>query len=112
MKKETIKYFEVNDPRFARFYLIVVITGKTPVFLDFHLQALAQAVKLYIKDTNDFLNKLCSLPKLLDNIILCMVDVVGLYPNIPHKEGLSALRKQLDNRVEWKNISQVIHFMI
>ena len=29
-----------------------------------------------------------------------MVDVVDLYPNIPHKEGLSALRKRLDNRME------------
>ena len=54
-------------------------------FLDFHLQSLAQVVKLYIKDTDDFLNKLGSLPKLPDNIILCMVDVVGLYPNIPHE---------------------------
>ena len=61
---------------------------------------MAQAVKLYIKDTNDFLNKLRSLPKLPDNIILCTVDVVGLYPNIPHEEGLSALRKRLDNRME------------
>ena len=69
-------------------------------FLDFHLQPLAQVVKSYIKDTNDFLNKLRSLPKLPDNIILCTVDVVGLYPNIPHEEGLSALRKQLDNRME------------
>ena len=29
-----------------------------------------------------------------------MVDIVGLHPNIPHKEGLSALRKQLDNRMK------------
>ena len=43
------------------------------------------------------------LPKLL-NIILCTVDVVGLYPNIPHEEGLSAIRKRLDNRME-KHIS-------
>ena len=56
--------------------------------------------KSYIKDTNDFLNNLRSLPKLPDNIILCTVDVVGLYPNIPHEEDLSALRKQLDNRME------------
>ena len=61
---------------------------------------MAQAIKSYIKDTNDFLNKLRSLPKLPDNIILCTVDVVGLYPNIPHEEGLSALRKRLDNRME------------
>ena len=35
-----------------------------------------------------------------DNILLCTVDVVGLYPNIPHEEGLSSLRKRLDNRME------------
>ena len=75
-------------------------TENISTLLDFHLQPLAQAVKSYIKDTNDFLNKLRSLPKLPDNIILCTVDVVGLYPNIPHEEGLSALRKRLDNRME------------
>ena len=35
-----------------------------------------------------------------DDIILCTADVVGLYPNIPHDEGLSALRKRLDLRLE------------
>ena len=29
---------------------------------------------------------------------MCTIDVVGLYPNIPHEEGLSALRKRLDLR--------------
>ena len=71
-------------------YLIVVITQKT---LDFYLQPLAQAVKSYIKDTNYFLNKLLSLPKLPDNIILCTIDAVGRYSNILHEEGMSALRK-------------------
>ena len=69
-------------------------------FLDFHLQPLAQAVKSYFKDTNDFLNKLHSLPKLPGNIILCTVDVVDLYPNILHEEGLSSLMKRLDNQME------------
>ena len=119
MKKETIKYFEVKDPKFARFYLLPKIhkrlnnvpgrpvisncgyyTENISGFSDFHLQPSAKVVKAYIKDTNDFLNKLRSLPKLPDNIILCAVDVVGLYPNIPHEEGLSALRKRLDNRME------------
>ena len=77
-----------------------LLHGKHICFLDFYLQPLTQAVKSYIKDTNDFLNKLRSLPKLHDSIILCAVDVVGLYPNIPHDEGLSALRKRLDNRME------------
>ena len=30
--------------------------------------------------------------------MLCTMDVVGLYPNIPHEEGLSALRKRLNER--------------
>ena len=64
------------------------------------MQPLAQAVKSYIKNINDFLNKLHSLPKLLYNIFLCTVDIVGLYPNIPHEESLSALRKQFDNRMQ------------
>ena len=46
-----------------------------------------------------FLKKLRSLPNLPDDI-LCTVDVVALYPNIPHDEGLSALRKRLDLRQE------------
>ena len=117
-KKETIKYFEVEEPIFPRFYQLPKrhkrlnnVPGRSvtsncgyymqiiSAFLDFHLQPLAQAVKSYIKDTNDFLNKLHSLPKLPGNIILCTVDVVGLYPNTPHKEGLSALRKRLDKQI-------------
>ena len=64
------------------------------------MQPLAQEVKSYIKDTNDFLKKVRSLPSLPDDIILCTVDVVGIYPNIPHEEGLFALRKRLDLRQE------------
>ena len=41
-----------------------------------------------------------NLPKLCDNVILCRVDVVVLYPNIPREEDLSELRKQLDNQME------------
>ena len=47
-----------------------------------------------------------SLQKLLSDIFLCMVDVVGFYPNMQHKESLSALRKRLDNR-KIKYISSV-----
>ena len=75
------------------------------------MQPLAQAVKSFIKHTNDFLNKLRSLPKLLDDIILCTVDVVALYPNIPHEEGLSALRKRLDNPMEKYTLCDLAEFV-
>ena len=67
-------------------------------FLDYHLQPLAQKVKSYIKDTNHFLNRLSSLGKLPQGAILCTVDVVGLYPTIPHSEGLTSLRRVLELR--------------
>ena len=66
--------------------------------LDYHLQPLAQKFKSYIKDTNHFLNRLSSLGKLPQGAILCTVDVVGLYPNIPHSEGLTSLRRVLESR--------------
>ena len=31
-------------------------------------------------------------------ILMCKVDVVGLYPNISHGEDLAALRKRLESR--------------
>ena len=60
------------------------------------MQPIAKQVRSYIKDTNDFLKKLKSLPKLPDNTILCTIDVVGLYPNIPNEDGLKVLREALD----------------
>ena len=73
-------------------------------FLDYYLKPLAKKVESYIKDTNHFLKKLKELGSLPKNAILCTIDVVGLYPNIPHKEGLASIRKHLDNR-ENKEVS-------
>ena len=79
-------------------------TKNISAFLEFHLKPLAQKVRSYIKDTNDFLRKITNLPPLPDDIILCTTDVVGLYPNIPHDEGLIKLTKSLESR-EDKTIS-------
>ena len=113
----TLKYFDVEEPKFGRFYLLPKIhkrlhsvpgrpvisnsgfyTENISAFLDFHLKPIAAKVKSYIKDTNDFLRKLQNLPKLPDDVILCTIDVVGLYPNIPNEEGLLFLKKALDKR--------------
>ena len=59
---------------------------------------LSQKVKSFIKDTNDFLKKLNELRDLPDEFILCTIDVVGLYSNIPHKEELETIRKALNKR--------------
>ena len=67
-------------------------------FFRVSLKAITQKVKSFIKDTNDFLKKLNELRDLPDDFILCTIDVVRLYPNIPHSEGLEAIPKALDKR--------------
>ena len=119
LSQDTLNYFLVKDPKFARFYLLPKIhkrlhdvpgrpvisncgfyTENISSFLDFHLQPLAQKVKSYIKDTNHFLKKIKELGQLPEGAILCTIDVVGLYPNIPHDEGLAFLKDFLDSRVD------------
>ena len=57
----------------------------------------------YIRDSEDFINKSQNLGKIPDYAVLVTVDVVGLYPNIPHNVGLRGLKEALDKR-EQKNI--------
>ena len=111
LSAENLEYFFNKDRKFARFYLLPKIhkrlhnvpgrpvisncgyyTENISSFLDYHLKPLAKKVESYIKDTNHFLKKLKELGRLPKNAILCTIDVVGLYPNIPHKEGLEPIR--------------------
>ena len=49
-------------------------TENISFFIEYHLKSLAQNVKLYMRDTNDFLSKLASLPPLPDDVILCTIS--------------------------------------
>ena len=119
LSQDTLNYFLVKDPKFARFYLLPKIhkllydvpgrpvisncgfyTKNISSFLNFHLQPLAQKVKSYTKGTNYFLRKIEELGQLPAGTILCIIDVVGLYPNIPHDAGLAFLKDFLDSRVD------------
>ena len=126
LSNDTINYFLVKDPKFATFYLLHKIHKRLHVpgrpvisncgfytenissFLDHHLQPIAQKVNSFIKDTNHFLRKIKSLGQLPEGAILCTIDVVGLYPNIPHEEGLASLRKFLDARTEKKVTTETL----
>ena len=72
-------------------------TEKISAFVDQKVRPLVPEIKSYIKDTNDFLNKLGQMGELPEGSILCTIDVVGLYPHIPHSEGLEALKEALSN---------------
>ena len=96
MKRDNLGYFIMKDLKFARFYIPLKIykrlhnvpgrpvisssgyyTENISSFLDHHLQPLAQAVKPFIKNTNEFLHELRSQPKLSDCIILCTMDYIS-----------------------------------
>ena len=62
----------------------------------------------FIKDTNHFLRKIKSLGQFHERAILCTIDFVGLYPKIPHEEGLASLRKFLDARTEKKVTTETL----
>ena len=85
---ETLDYFLVKNLKLGRFYLIPKIhkrlhnvpgrpvisnstyfTENISSFLDFHLKRLAQKVKPYLQDTNDFLKEIANLPPLPDDLI-------------------------------------------
>ena len=61
---------------------------KVSQFLDHQLQPIMKQGNSYIKDTGDFLEKLRAVGEIPKGTILVTADVVGLYPSIPHDEGL------------------------
>ena len=116
LSQGTLSYVLVKDPKFARFYLLlsktVIWCTRRPVmsnhsfytenislFLDLHLQSLAQKVNSYIKDTNHFLRKIKEWGQLSERSIPCTIDVVGLYPNIPHNEDFAFPKDFLNSRL-------------
>ena len=112
----TLKYLLVNSTAKAgRFYLLpkihkkacpgrpVILGCNTPTdriseFVDHHLKPLVSSIPSFVKDTNDFLHKLRNMETLLEGAILVSLDVVGLYPHIPHAEGLEAIRHVINER--------------
>ena len=76
------------------------LTEKVSEYLDYHLKPIMRSAKSYIRDTSDFLKRLKELGSVTQNALLVGAHVVGLYPSIPHQDGLEALPIKLDQREE------------
>ena len=70
----------------------------------------------YINDSGDFLKKVKHSLQIPDGSILVTADVVGLYPSIPHKADLEALRRRLNKRevfeIPTEDIVQMEEFVL
>jgi hypothetical protein len=116
LTEKNLKYLILPKPRLGRFYLLPKIhkrlenvpgrpvvsncgtaTERVSEFWDCLIQPLVEQIpSINIRYSTHFLQGLESLGHIPSTAILCTMDVVGLYPHIPHKEGLEALQKALD----------------
>ena len=70
-------------------------------FVDHHIKDVSKNHKTYLQDTPDFLRYIEQIndgPALEANQILVTWDVVGLYNNIPHDEGMQSMEESLEKR--------------
>ena len=67
-------------------------------YFDCHLKSLVPNVLHILEDTRDFLNYIQELSDHPESSILVSCDVVGLYPNIPHGEGMETMPEYLETR--------------
>ena len=137
ISEKTLKYFTYefkNSTNLEKLYLLpklhkrlenvpgrpVISNCGTPTekvleFLDFHLKSVMQNGASYVRDSNDFKNKIKNV-KIPNNALLVTADVVGLYPSIPHESGLNALREALEQRsgkeIPTKNLIKMAEFIL
>ena len=104
-----------EDTKPARFYLLPKVHKRgvpgRPVIsacgsateglseiVDYFLQPYIPAIPSHIKDTSDFIHKINAIGSIPAGALLVTIDVVALYPSIPHSDGLRALREFLTER--------------
>ena len=68
-------------------------TERLSAFVDYHLQPLVHKLSSFVKDTNDFLNKLLTIGNLPANSLLVTLGVSSSYTNIPRNEGINACER-------------------
>ena len=110
--KKVMNYLIKKKPQLGQFYILPKVHKRTfiipgrPVIsnigtatenklhflLDFYLKPVVQTIPHILEDTRDFLSRLCYLQDIPENVIVVSFDVVGLYPNIPHEEGVDIMR--------------------
>ena len=108
ISRDTAKFITPTDnPRISLFYILPKIHKKdTPgrpivsavscvtenmsEFINLCLQPLLPKLRSYVKDTKHFVSIMTKLPRQNKNVLLVSADVVSLYTNIPHDEGIEA----------------------
>ena len=65
--------------------------------MDYHLQLIVKQIPSYIKDTNNFIDKINAVKSVPKISYLVTRDVRSLPINIQNAEGISAVKREFDN---------------
>ena len=90
---------------------ITCLTSRISEFVDDYLQPEVKKLKSYVKDTTDFIKKIEAVDHVSDDSYLVSLDVRSLYTNIPHKEGLEAVKQKLKKSKPSFNIKVILTFL-
>ena len=67
-------------------------TANISKYVDYHLQPTVKQIPSFVKDSNDFINKINAVKSVPKNSYLVTMDARSLYTNIPNAEGISAVK--------------------
>ena len=87
------------------------LTENASLFVQHHVQELSYSHPSYLQDTPHFLREIEKInegPLLPNNALLVSMDAIGLYDNIPNKDGLDSLGEALEERKDKKKYPQVL----
>ena len=89
------KIHKRNNPGRPVINSINCYTSEISRFIDLHLQLLMREIPSFIKDTNDFINKIdhFTVPP---NPFFVTMDVKSLYTGISNNEGIASVKRKYD----------------
>ena len=91
------------------------MTENIAIYVENHIKELGQEHESYLQDTPDFLRHIQQLNDDVDlsnNAMLVVIDVIGLYPNIPPSEGVKFVGDGLRGRPNSKVPAELIERLL
>ena len=111
---DMMEYLDVEKARPGRFYILPKIhkplipgrpicssnnhpTERISEFVDYHIRKYVFSLPSYVRDTQDFINKIKAVGSLPEDTLLVTMDVTSLYTSIPNQLGIQAVLDQIQN---------------
>ena len=105
------KIRKANNPGRPVIISVNCHTSRISEFVDYHLQPEIKKLKSYVKGITDLIKKVEAIDHASDDSYLVSLDVSSLYINIPHKEGIEAVKQKLKKSKPSISIKVILTFL-